>query len=206
MCARSRAFGIFLGLLILYYRCVILVDEKNIGKGGDILTEREIRTEERLKRIWAHPALCRFLIILGKVSQYSVAVYFAVQLILHMVMTEYFKALAVALSAAVGFVIVTLMRKLISAPRPYEILHFCEVAPRKKTGESFPSRHAYSAVVIAVLSAALSPWCLIGIVPVAVSVCLTRVLLGIHFVKDVTVGAIIGIAFGTMGVVISLFI
>ena len=170
------------------------------------MTGREIKTEQRLKKIWSHPALCRFLIIFGKVCQYIIAVYFAVQLVLHMFFMAHFQALAVSLSAAVGFVLVSLMRKFIPAPRPYEVLNFCRVAPRKKRGESFPSRHAYSAVVIAVLSAVLSPWCLIGTVPLAIGVCLTRVLLGIHFTRDVIAGAVIGILFGTAGVEISLFI
>lgn len=170
------------------------------------MTEREIRTEKRLKRIWAHPTLCRNLIVLCKVCQYLTMVYFIVQVVLHIVFGDYLKMAAVVISAAVGFGLVTLMRKLIPSPRPYEVLDFCDVPPRKKRGESFPSRHAYSAVVIAILSVALTPWCAIGMVPVAVTVCLVRALVGIHFPRDIVVGALIGILFGVFGLVISYFL
>ena len=170
------------------------------------MTEREIRTEKRLKLVWAHPSLCRFLIVFGKVCQYSVAVYFLTHLVLQMCFMHHFRALIIALSAAFGFVFVTVMRKVITAPRPYEVMKFCDTPPREKRGESFPSRHAYSAVVIAVLSASLTPWCLIGTVPVAIYICVSRAVLGIHFPRDVIVGALFGILFGVFGLVISYFL
>lgn len=156
--------------------------------------------------MWAHPSLCRFLIIFGKVCECLIALYFAVQIVLHMIFMQHFRALAVVVIAAFGFGFVTVMRKLIPAKRPYEVLDFTETPPREKKGESFPSRHAYSALVIAILSVALTPWCVIALIPLALGVCIPRAIVGIHYPKDIIVGALIGILFGGFGAVICYYI
>ena len=170
------------------------------------MTDREIRIEKRLKRIWARPTLCRFLIVFGKVCEYLTALLFATQLVLHMVFMQHFRALTVVLAAFLGFVFVTVMRKLIPSKRPYEVLDFTRTPPREKKGESFPSRHAYSAVVIAILSVALTPWCIIAFIPLALGVCLPRALVGIHYPRDIIVGALFGILFGGFGAVICYYL
>ena len=182
---------------MLYLAC-----KTDYGEGGICLTDREIRMQKRLRLVWARPTLCRFLIVLGKVCEYSIILYFAAQLILHMVFMQHFRALTVGLIAAFGFGFVTVMRKLIPAKRPYEVLDFTETPPREKKGESFPSRHAYSAVVIAILSHALTPWCIIALIPLALGVCIPRAIVGIHYPKDIIVGALIGILFGVFGALI----
>ena len=170
------------------------------------MTDREIRIEKRLKRIWARPTLCRFLIVFGKVCEYLTALLFATQLVLHMVFMQHFRALTVVLAAFLGFVFVTVMRKLIPSKRPYEVLDFTRTPPREKKGESFPSRHAYSAVVRASLSVALTPWCIIAFIPLALGVCLPRALVGIHYPRDIIVGALFGILFGGFGAVICYYL
>ena len=170
------------------------------------MTERESRIEKRLRRIWRRPNLCRFLIVFGKVCEYLIALFFAAQLVLHMVFMRHFVALAVGLAALLGFGFVTVMRKLIPSKRPYEVLDFTETPPREKKGESFPSRHAFSAVVIAILSLALTPWCIIALIPLAVGVCLPRALVGIHYPRDIIVGALFGILFGGFGALICYYL
>ena len=51
--------------------------------------------------------------------------------------------------SAVPFVIVTVVRKFINAPRPYDTYEFYTVPPKSKVGESFPSRHVFSCFLIA---------------------------------------------------------
>ena len=99
-------------------------------------------------------------------------------------------------------------RKIIGAKRPYEVYPFYEECPKRRFfgkmqkdegGASFPSRHAYSAFVVA--SAVVFICVPVGavIALVAVLMCACRVLLGIHFIRDVLAGAIIGVMAGVLG-------
>ena len=103
------------------------------------------------------------------------------------------------------FFVVTVLRKLIDAPRPYELYSFYENAPKKKQGSSFPSRHVFSSFIIATLSYILSPWLTAAVALVGVALSVSRVLLGIHFVRDVVAGALIGITSGLIGLVLIVF-
>ena len=71
-----------------------------------------------------------------------------------------------------------------------------------KCGSSFPSRHAFSAFAIAV--ALLPEFMPLGIVLLAfgTALCAVRVLLGLHFVRDVVAGAVIGIVASVIGLLI----
>ena len=110
--------------------------------------------------------------------------------------------LKAALICFLPFVIVTLLRRLINAPRPYEIYDFYDEKPKNKSGKSFPSRHVYSASVIATLTVFVYP-VIGGILAVlAVSLAIFRVLLGIHFVRDVLAGVLIGAGAALIGVLI----
>ena len=101
--------------------------------------------------------------------------------------------------AAVGFIVVTVMRKIINLPRPYEVYTFYEVTPRDKKGQSFPSRHCYSAAVIATLGWILSPFVTVAVGIMTLLIAVARVVTGIHFVRDVLVGIALGMFFGGIG-------
>ena len=96
------------------------------------------------------------------------------------------------ITLGVPFLLVTLLRKKLNAPRPYEIYDFYPTPPKNKKGLSFPSRHAFSAFAIGTYLAFVSP--LLGGILLATStlMCVARVLLGIHFIRDVLCGALIG--------------
>ena len=58
-------------------------------------------------------------------------------------------AVRLGIICAVPFVIVSLVRRWINAPRPYEVYSdIYEVAPKSRAGASFPSRHAFSVFAI----------------------------------------------------------
>ena len=102
----------------------------------------------------------------------------------------------------IPFVAVTLMRRLIDAPRPYEVYDFYEIPPKSKQKSSYPSRHAFSAFSIGTLICFLSP--IVGALLLLFStlMCISRVLLGIHFIRDVVAGALIGIISSVLGFII----
>jgi membrane-associated phospholipid phosphatase len=106
------------------------------------------------------------------------------------------------LFAAIPFIIVTVVRKLINAPRPYELYDFYKVAPKEKRGESFPSRHVFSSFIIATLIVPHSIPLAAALFVIGFSLAASRVLLGLHFIRDVAAGALIGIISGVIGIII----
>ena len=99
---------------------------------------------------------------------------------------------------ASGFVILSLLRKKINAPRPYEEWDIKPLLDRDSPGQSMPSRHVFSASIIsmACLHASLS----VGVILLILSVFLglVRVLGGVHYPKDVLVGYICGLVWGVI--------
>lgn len=99
---------------------------------------------------------------------------------------------------ATGFVILSLLRKKINAPRPYEKWDIKPLLDRDSPGQSMPSRHVFSATIIsmACFHASLS----IGIILLVLSALLglVRVLGGVHFPRDVVVGYICALVWGVI--------
>lgn len=99
---------------------------------------------------------------------------------------------------ATGFVILSLLRKKINAPRPYEEWAIKPLLDRDSPGQSMPSRHVFSATIIstACLHASLS----VGVILLVLSAFLgpVRVLGGVHYPKDVVVGYACGLVWGVL--------
>lgn len=99
---------------------------------------------------------------------------------------------------AVGFVAVSFFRKRFNAPRPYECCAIAPLIARDGAGRSFPSRHAFSAFAIAASWFAGSAPVAVVLLVAAVVLAVCRVLGGVHFPRDVVVGALIGSATGAL--------
>jgi len=99
---------------------------------------------------------------------------------------------------ASGFVILSLLRKKLNAPRPYEVWEIVPLLDRDSPGQSMPSRHVFSATIIsmACLHASLT----MGMICLTLSAFLglVRVLGGVHYPKDVVVGYICGLVWGVI--------
>ena len=99
---------------------------------------------------------------------------------------------------ASGFVILSLFRKKINAPRPYEEWAISSLLDRDSPGQSMPSRHVFSATIIsmACLHASLT----MGLICLTLSAFLglVRVLGGVHYPKDVVVGYICALVWGVL--------
>ena len=99
---------------------------------------------------------------------------------------------------AVSFAAVTLFRSACNAPRPYE-QGIDALLKKKRTGHSFPSRHVFSAVMIAVTAAYLLPALSVPLFVAAALLALIRVLGGIHYPRDVFCGALFALVAGGIG-------
>lgn len=89
---------------------------------------------------------------------------------------------------AAAFILVSLIRRGLNFPRPYEKLAIKPLIHKQTKGKSFPSRHVFSAAMIALTVLTVYPvWggCLLG---VSVLIALCRVFAGVHFPMDVLAG------------------
>ena len=134
----------------------------------------------------------------------SLAVFAFLFMLIRALISAPITALMILLILGPPFVLVSLVRRLINAPRPYEAEDFSGPVPKKKSGRSFPSRHAFSIFAIGTL-------CLFFSLPLGaltlafgVFLCFCRVALGIHFVRDVLCGAVAGILTSIIGALILL--
>lgn len=95
-------------------------------------------------------------------------------------------------SPLLAFVLVEIIRHFYSRPRPFETLNFTPLIEHE-TGKSFPSKHATSAMVIALALIPLFP--IFGILMIfnALIVGLTRILSGIHYPSDVLGGFLLAL-------------
>ena len=121
---------------------------------------------------------------------------------------EYLEILKLVITAGVPFFLVGLVRRIIGAKRPFEVYDFYTESPKRgafgigrerSASASFPSRHAYSAFVVSVSIVFVSVPVGAVLLILSVLMCVARVLLGIHFVRDVVAGALIGSAAAVLG-------
>lgn len=104
---------------------------------------------------------------------------------------------------AVSFMLVSLFRNVRDEQRPYEIYNFKPLIQKDTKGKSFPSRHVFSIFVIAGTLFWFYPVvaCIMGIMGVILAV--IRVISGVHFPKDVIVGAVAGmLCSGVTGIIL----
>ena len=111
---------------------------------------------------------------------------------------QFFKAILVP---AISFVILSVGRKWINRKRPYETFDMPPVIPKNTEGNSFPSRHVFSATMIAMTFLFMSPWNWLGILFVCISCMLAvvRVVSGVHYISDVLAGIAFAIVCGMVG-------
>lgn len=93
---------------------------------------------------------------------------------------------------ATVFAGVTLFRKKMDSVRPYARYNYRPMVFKSKTGESFPSRHTVSASAIAVSFLFQNKWLFFFMALLSILIALTRILAGVHFIRDVVWGAVIG--------------
>ena len=101
----------------------------------------------------------------------------------------------------VTFVAGTALRDGLNRPRPYE-KGIVALLPKDTKGKSFPSRHSLAAGVLSATWLAVCPPVGAVMTVLALGVCISRVLAGVHAPVDVAVGFLLGYASGLVGMLV----
>lgn len=99
---------------------------------------------------------------------------------------------------AVSFLLLSAVRRAIGAPRPYEKFGIPPVLKKETRGKSFPSRHVFSAFMIAMTLYVHIPWAGVIVGACGLIIGCLRVAGGVHEPRDVVAGALCAIVCGIL--------
>lgn len=100
---------------------------------------------------------------------------------------------------AVSFAVLSLVRSKLNFPRPYQVLEITPLILKNTQGKSMPSRHVFSIFVSAMTFLWVLPWAGVILLALGALLGLVRVIGGVHFPRDVLVGAACGVLCGLVG-------
>jgi undecaprenyl-diphosphatase len=103
---------------------------------------------------------------------------------------------AAAISEAVSAMIFLAIKKLAGRKRPCEIGQNCWATLLPPDQFSFPSGHSMTAFSVAVPLSLFYPSLEAGLLFCAISIALSRIVLGLHFLSDILVGSALGATIG----------
>ncbi len=117
-----------------------------------------------------------------------------------LIATQGVQAVMPVLHMAVAGLTGTLLYKWIKGktlrPRPYQVRQDIQLAGKALDKFSFPSGHTLHAVVFSFVSLSYFPLLMPVVLPFAMLVGISRVVLGLHYPSDVLAGALIGLSIG----------
>ena len=116
-------------------------------------------------------------------------------------LSSYFSFKRALLVPAISFILLTIVRAWINRPRPYEKFELPPVIKKDTKGNSFPSRHVFSATIIAMTFLLMSPWSWVGLLFLVLSITLAvvRVVSGVHYISDVVAGFCVAVLAAVLG-------
>lgn len=95
-----------------------------------------------------------------------------------------------------GIVLFLLLKRLSHRKRPCEVEQHCWASLLPPDEFSFPSGHSITAFAVAVCLGSFYPEILVGLLFMAASIAVSRIVLGMHFLSDVIAGSAIGVLLG----------
>jgi undecaprenyl-diphosphatase len=113
---------------------------------------------------------------------------------------KYAAFLAAGLAAATGVLLFMVLKKVVARRRPCTIEPSCWATLLPRDQFSFPSGHSITAFAVALPLSYYFPTLAPLLLALAVSVALSRIILGVHFLTDVIAGSIIGSLLGYLAV------
>lgn len=117
-------------------------------------------------------------------------------LLLYLFVKQSEKLLPTILIPLFSIVAITLLRKVLARPRPYEEYPINQILEKETQHNAMPSRHVFSATIIAMMCFTVSPILACILLVLAALEGYIRVIGGVHYPRDVIVGYLLGIFFG----------
>lgn len=117
-------------------------------------------------------------------------------LLLYLFVKQSEKLLPTILIPLLSIVSITLLRKVLAHPRPYEEYPIDQILEKETQHNAMPSRHVFSATIIAMMCFTVSPILACILLVLAALEGYIRVIGGVHYPRDVIVGYLLGIFFG----------
>jgi undecaprenyl-diphosphatase len=106
---------------------------------------------------------------------------------------------AAGLSSVLSILLFLGLKRLTGRRRPCQIEPHCWATLLPPDQFSFPSGHTMTAFAVAIPLSLFYPTLSIGLLFCALSIAMSRILLGMHFLSDVVAGALIGTGLGYLG-------
>jgi undecaprenyl-diphosphatase len=106
---------------------------------------------------------------------------------------------AASVSAAVSVLLFLCIKRIAGRPRPCQLEPHCWATLLPPDQFSFPSGHTMTAFAVIIPLSLFYPDLTPGLLFCALSVAISRILLGMHFLSDVVAGASIGAGIGYLG-------
>lgn len=151
----------------------------------------ELFYQKMIKSIRQHSLLEKAIIKIAKYFPYIMFITYPI-LIIYCYLDNQELLLVTIIKPLSAFLLVTVIRKIINRKRPYEAM---DIKPLRghKQGESFPSRHSVSAMAIALAGYTIYPPLGIILLTIAIIICLSRILCGVHYLSDVFTAILIAL-------------
>lgn len=146
-----------------------------------------------LNKIHSNNSLKTIIIFISKYLPYIPFLLYPC-ILLYLFITHNSLLLSTLLRPLSAFIFVTVLRKIINRKRPYESMNIQPLI-QHKSGESFPSRHALSAMIIALVCIDINIYLGIIMFILAIVICLSRIIAGVHYINNVIVAVIIAVIF-----------
>ena len=164
------------------------------------IEQRDLRLMRRLHR-WRAPRSIRiFMLLMSRLGNgwlwYSLGIF----ILICGGQNRYRAFFAGALSALVAILIFKRIKPLSRRQRPCQIEPHCWAVISPPDRFSFPSGHAMTSFAIAVAVGSFYPQGQPCLLAVAVSIAVSRIIVGMHFLTDVVVGALMGALIGYLSV------
>jgi undecaprenyl-diphosphatase len=112
---------------------------------------------------------------------------------------RFFALGAAGTSAVLSILLFMLLKRFTGRRRPCQIEPHCWATLLPPDQFSFPSGHTMTAFSVAIPLLLFYPTLTIGLLFCAISIAISRILLGMHFLSDVIAGAMIGTGLGYLG-------